>query len=636
MPFLSVTDKDGETRVFKFAGDSFTIGRDPSCDLSLPEEQIDAFQTVISRDDSRYAIRNIGKHPITYLNYLPAMEADLYQGDEITLGSLTMLFELETDEEKAGEAGRIVEIVPGEKMETTVGSTLPPEDSRLIPEKEGAISSDKGERALEALYRVGHIIHSLQDPDLLLQKLVDLLTEVTRASRACFLASGESGELYAKAVSGRGKAAGKDKILISRSIVTQVQKTHAGVLCTNAETDSRFQGATSISLGKIRSAICVPVEWQNTLFGLLYLDARGFTRDFTSFDEHDLRLVKAISTQAALALDHAYREKGLLRENISLKRERQLRFGMIAVSLGMRKIMEAVSRLAPTTSTVLIRGETGCGKEVVARAIHLNSQRRKKPLVTVNCAAFPETLLQSELFGHEKGSFTGAGNRRIGKFEQAAGGTIFLDEIAELDPRSQVVLLRILEEKHLQRLGGNQNIPVDVRVIAATNRDLDRAIENGDLREDLYYRLKVLEIFVPPLRERKEDIEPLITFYLNFFAREGLRSVTEIDPAALEELRNYRWPGNVRELKNTIERILVLGSSPRITLEDIQFVSGDLCPPATPTGSISSIQDMEKERIKAVLIQAAGNKKRAAELLGINRATLYRKLKAYGISESDR
>ncbi len=630
MPYLTINSNDTGSRTFNFKGDRITIGRDSTCDLTLSNDRIDPFQSVISFEDGKYILRNISSHLNTFLNYLPALEAELFHGDEIIIGDSLLLFETESDEEKAIPVHEMAEIVPEEELETTIGSTLPRDDYGLISAEK---APGKLGQALEALSLIGRIIHDIPDTDFLLQKLVELLTEVTRASRACFLSLGEDGELYPKAVTGREKK--KDKILISQSIVTQVKETRTAILCTNAKTDSRFQGADSISLAKIRSAICIPVEWKDTLFGILYIDARGYTKDFISFDEDDLRLVKVIAGQAAMALDHARREKTILRENITLKREEQKRLGMVAESTGMQNVMEMIARLAPTNSTVLIRGETGTGKEVVARAIHFNSQRRNKPMVTINCAAFPETLLHSELFGHEKGSFTGATNRRIGKFEQAAGGTIFLDEIAELDPRSQVILLRVLEEKKLQRLGGNQNINVTVRVITATNRDLDQAIADGKFREDLYYRLKVLELFIPPLRERKKDIEPLINFYLEYFCHEGLRKVKGIEPDALKELNNYNWPGNVRELKNAIERILVLGSTPRITLDDIIFISGR-GHPVVHAGGNASIQELEKEHIMEALRQSGGNKKQAADQLGINRATLYRKLKSYGIPESDR
>jgi transcriptional regulator with GAF, ATPase, and Fis domain len=630
MPYLTINSGNEGSKTFKFKSDRITIGRDSTCDLTLSDSRIDLFQSVISFEDGTYILRNISNHLNTFLNHLPALEAELFHGDEISIGDALLLFETESSGDIVHSVSEMAEIVPAEELETTVGPTIPRDDSSLISAEKVSV---KLGQALEALFLIGRIIHDIPDTEFLLQKLVELITEVTRASRACFLAFDESGELYPKAVCGREKK--KDKILISQSIVNQVKENHSAILCTNAKTDSRFQGAASISLGKIRAAICVPVEWKDNLFGILYLDARGYTKDFISFDEDDLRLVKAIAGQAALALDHAKREKAILSENITLRRKEQKRFGMVAESPGMHKVMEMISRLAPTNSTVLIRGETGTGKEVVARAIHFNSARRNKQMVTINCAAFPETLLYSELFGHEKGSFTGATNRRIGKFEQAAGGTIFLDEIAELDPRSQAVLLRILEEKKLQRLGGNQNIDVDVRVITATNRDLDNAIIEGNFRKDLYYRLKVLELFIPSLRDRKEDIQPLINFYLDYFAREGLRKVNELEPEALKELCSYNWPGNVRELKNAMERILVLGSTPQITLDDVLFISGRVPPPAL-TDKDTSIQELEKEHILESLRQSGGNKKQAADQLGINRATLYRKLKSYGISKSDR
>lgn len=630
MPVITVISGAKKPRRYRFPSASITLGKGPGCDLAVEESGISPVQAIIAREEGGYVIRNRGESLATFVNGLPCSETELIEGDEIAFGRTTLIFDPARDE--TGVPEEEVRVVSPRMLETTVDSTLPAGDSPTLPEaREG---ETKTRRSLTALFEAGKIIHSIHDTDLLIERLVNLLLEVCRASRACFLEyRPEDGSFHPRAVARRGEEEGKDAILISRTIIDHAAAARTGILCTNALLDDRFRNATSVSLGKIRSAICLPVGWKDRLFGLLYLDNRAFTRDFTSFGEDDLRLVIAIANQAAIALDNASREGGLRRENASLRRRAQSSGGIVAASPAMRRTVELIGRVAPTGSTVLIRGETGTGKEVVARAVHANSPRRNGPLVAVNCAALPETLLQSELFGHEKGAFTGALARKTGKFELARGGTIFLDEIGELDPQSQVVLLRILEEKKFQRLGGNEEIAADVRVIAATSRDLDRAIAGGEFREDLYYRLKVVEIFIAPLRERPEDIEPLVDHYLEHFSREGLRRPTGIEPEALSLLQAHPWPGNVRELKNALERALVLGSSPAITPADLAFLE-----PKTrrEAGDGATMRDREREQILDTLRRTGGNKKLAAARLGINRATLHRKIKLFGISASAR
>ncbi|HPJ72660.1 MAG TPA: sigma 54-interacting transcriptional regulator, partial [bacterium] len=447
MPYLTVVSAKDNARTFPIGTGSLTVGSDPGCDLVFPGLHLAPVHARICAEGGAYTVARAVSDAVVYLNYLPVTEKELAAGDEITLGRLCLRFE-DSAEESAAAVRDMVKIVSEDSLATTVESELPSAEAEEPPES----AAGRPAEFLEALYRVGSIVNAIHDPERLVDELVELLLEVTRASRACFLVPAGKGEFVPRAAA--GIAGEKEGAMISRSIVGRVARGRRGILCSNASTDDRFKNATSISLGNIRSAICVPVSWKEDDLGILYLDARGFTRDFISFSEADLRLVRAIADQAALALANARRENDLVRENTTLRRrQQQLQFGMVSASPRMNQVLDVISRAAPTAATVLIRGETGTGKEVVARAIHFNSPRADRPLVTVNCAAFPETLLQSELFGHEKGAFTGAAGRKIGKFELAQGGTVFLDEIAELDPKSQVVLLRILESRILQRLG---------------------------------------------------------------------------------------------------------------------------------------------------------------------------------------
>jgi two-component system response regulator HydG len=293
----------------------------------------------------------------------------------------------------------------------------------------------------------------------------------------------------------------------------------------------------------------------------------------------------------------------------------------------MRKVMELVEHVSKTDATVLIRGESGTGKEVIARAIHASSKRRYLPLVSVNCGALPENLLESELFGHEKGAFTGAQYQRKGKIEMADGGTLFLDEVGAINPKMQIDLLRVLETKELTRVGGTRSVQVDFRVICATNENLELAVEEGRFREDFYYRVNVFTIDLPPLRARRSDIPPLARHFLDHFARQMDKRITSISPDAMDLLATYDWPGNVRELSNAIERAMVVGAPPAIRPEDLplrRLVRSEI-------SVRESLAEMEKRHIAAVLDCTQGNITRAAEILKVDRVTVYNKIKKYGL-----
>jgi len=317
----------------------------------------------------------------------------------------------------------------------------------------------------------------------------------------------------------------------------------------------------------------------------------------------------------------------LIEENISLRRRIEERFnfdGIIAKSPKMLKMFELIKTIAPTTATVLIIGETGTGKEVIARAIHHQSQRRNKPFIATSCAALPESLLESELFGHEKGSFTGAVERKKGKFEAGDRGSLFLDEIGEINANTQVHLLRALEEKKITRVGGNEEIEVDVRVISATNRDLRSMVKQGKFREDLYYRLNVVTIDLPLLKDRREDILPLAEHFLKKYTEENNKSIKKFSSEVVKFMLNYSWPGNVRELENMIERGVILSKANSITLDELPQ---DIIYPSPVEGK--TIEAVERNHIINVLEETKGNISKAADILGIRRMTLYNKLKKY-------
>jgi len=343
-----------------------------------------------------------------------------------------------------------------------------------------------------------------------------------------------------------------------------------------------------------------------------------------------------------LSIERACEHAGLKAENQDLRARLQEDFDrpdIIGKSASMKALMDMLAMVAPSEATVLITGESGTGKELIARSLHHNSARKDHPLVTVNCAALTESLLESELFGHEKGAFTGADRRREGRFMQADGGTVFLDEVGETSARMQAKLLRVLQEKEIQRVGSEAVLQVDVRVVAATNRDLEEDVQAGRFREDILYRLNVMHLNVPPLRGRQEDIPLLAQHFLEKYARRNRKTVKGFAPLAMDMLLKYDWPGNVRELENAIERAVILLSGDHVTEKQLPLrimrehpghePAADAAMPATD--GTRTLEEMEKEAIVATLDAADGNKSEAARRLGISRKTLHNKLKAYGL-----
>jgi DNA-binding NtrC family response regulator len=331
-----------------------------------------------------------------------------------------------------------------------------------------------------------------------------------------------------------------------------------------------------------------------------------------------------------LAVRRALETQRLQRENLQYRQELRDRYrveNLVGHSPAMVDLYRTIARVAPLDSTVLIQGETGTGKELVARAIHYASPRAQRPFTVVDCAALPETLVESELFGHEKGAFTGATQSRRGLLEAAAGSTCLLDEVGELSPPLQARLLRVLQERVIRRVGGNELVPVDVRIIAATNRDLRRLVDEGRFREDLYYRLKVVTVHVPPLRERPEDIPLLAQHFLRKAAAAAGKAVVGLARETLDLLAAYPWPGNVRELEHVIERAVILTTSTLLTPEDLPRElrpPAAAAPPAAPAGRRMTLEELKRWYVEQVLAETGGNKARAAEILGIDRRTLYR------------
>ncbi len=433
---------------------------------------------------------------------------------------------------------------------------------------------------------------------------------------------------------------------ISTFLAATVLREGEAVLARNVGDDSALGGRDSQGDIQATSVLCAPIRQDNEVVGLIHLYA---TDGDVAPDVDDLEFTLAVADNVALALRNLNRQQKLADDLSQSKSEIvQLRerlgdeSDIVGSSAPLAQVQQDIARAAPSRATVLIRGESGVGKELVARAIHFASPRKNGPFKCLNCAALSESLLESELFGHERGAFTGATERKIGKFEASHQGTLMLDEIGEMSPSIQAKFLRVLEGHSFERVGGSEAIQVDVRVIAATNRDLEREVTNNNFRRDLYFRLRVVEITVPPLRRRPGDVVDLANHFLARFNAETGRRFRGFAPEALKLLQQYRWPGNVRELKNVVERAVVLGRGEFIGVEDLALStlatsgdSGELTPAMLGRYQPLTLEEMERNHILATLNYCEWNKSRTAAVLGIERSTLDRKIRRYELESPD-
>ena len=483
--------------------------------------------------------------------------------------------------------------------------------------------------ALGLLYRLALDMAEATTQAELAELTLDALLRATPSEVGAVLVLKEGKELQPLAYRSRpGVPATYHKV--SHFVGREVLATRQAVLAEDVARDKHLQNRESLTELQVTSLICSPILADGGTLGLIHLYRIG---PLVRLNADDLELTLAAAQQLGSVLQRFRKQNGLSLENQQLRSQLRIESEMVGASAPLKQVEQQILRVAPTRATVLVRGESGVGKELVARAIHFESTRRDLPFVCLNCAALTESLLESELFGHEKGAFTGATDRMIGKFEAADQGTIFLDEIGEMSVNTQAKLLRVLEGQSFERVGGNAPIRVDVRVVAATNRALEDAVRGGQFRKDLYFRLQVVQIDVPPLRDREADIEPLANHFLKRFVRETGRKVKGFTPAALVKLKGYSWPGNVRELRNAIERAVALGSGAAIDVADVWLSPLELDGDAVRGYEAVSLADLERQHIEKTLLHTEWNKSKAAEILGIERSTLDRKIKAYDLKK---
>ncbi len=505
-----------------------------------------------------------------------------------------------------------------------------------------------GQSANAVLYEVSKVVNSTLDLQEVLNRTLDLVLERLGAERGMIvLANRITRDLEIAAVRNVGREDEEEGRKLSESVVRRVIETREPVLAVDALTDGRFAGAESIVARHILSILCVPLAIRDRLAGAIYVDHRQSRH---LFGPGDLDFLTAFADQAAIAIENArlYGEidaarQRLKEENESLRREVLSRHdlgSLVGRSRSITQLKQVLEKVARNPSTVLIRGESGTGKGLVGRILHAISPQRQGPFIHFNCAALPETLVESELFGHEKGAFTGAAGQKLGRFELANHGTIFLDEIGKVSPAVQAKLLRVVEEKEFERVGGTRTLKADVRVIAATNLDLEAAITRNEFREDLFYRLNIIPIVLPPLRQRPEDIPYLVDHFLAKISRDLGRPPREIDRAVLDLFAAYPWPGNVRELEAALHRAFVLAEGETLTVADFGWIAPRRPPekgppaPATnlaPGGYEAALDGYDRQLISAALAQSQGRIRETARLLGIARNTLRAKMKKYGL-----
>ncbi|MBI5367427.1 MAG: sigma 54-interacting transcriptional regulator [Planctomycetes bacterium] len=630
---LFVVDGPDRGRQFALAPGEHVVGRDTAAGVRLTDRTTSRnhFKLVVSGTEVRLA--DLGRRNDTLVNGRALRQGPLTVGDRIEVGATCLELRAGAAASAAGANAAPTETAP-------VASAAPGSDPSLnstVTIRLRAAEADPGagptaealpaayrraHRDLTTLYMVAKALHVVREIDRLGVLLVETMLDVTEADAAyLFLLAGTPPKpALAASRTRKGDASGEPPVT-SATLFAEVLRDGTSVLATDAQADPRLAGQKSVVGQQIRSALCVPVRSQDRVLGLLQLHS---TRKAGAHGEEDLRLATAIGNQAGIAIENARLQAELRAENANLAEALVSRAAIVGKSPEIERVLKLVGKVAASDVTVLIQGESGTGKELIAQSVHYTSPRKGKPLICVNCGAIPETLVESELFGHEKGAFTGAVARKPGHFERADGGTLFLDEIGELSAQNQVKLLRVLETGRFERVGGTETLQVSVRVLAATNRDLEAEVRKGSFREDLYYRLGVVQVEIPPLRERRGDIPLLIDHFLETYRSQTGRRITGVSPDAQRALRAYDWPGNVRELRNCMDRAVVIADGPLIQPEDLP--SALFAVPRPGDDRLLSLDELEREHIRKVLRHTAGNKKKAAEILGIERSTLYKKL----------
>ena len=581
-----------------------TIGRHISNNLQLDDDRASRMHARVTYRSERWYLEDCDSLNGTQVNSQPVQQTVLEAGDLVRIGDRLILFV----DDAAGQGPTDVQTslfratTHGGKHSTDAGSLI---------EESVSESISRLVRDSAVLSRLANLLHQHTESDVLIRSAIDALVDGVDADAV---------SIWLVAADGRLRCAGRwgqehDEHLLAS---LAVEKDKAILV-----EDPSSSGTASMpdAPAPVGTALGVPIAGPNSCRGAIEchrLPQRG------PFSRSDLDFAVVVAHQTGLWLENLEHRERLELANAELRRRLAAQTKLVGSSPAMQAVLDQIARVGPTSSTVLILGDSGTGKELVARSIHDLSNKSAGPYVAVNCAAFSESLLESELFGHEVGAFTGADRRYIGQFERAHRGTMFLDEVGEMSMACQSKLLRVLEGHPFQRLGGDDTISVDVRVIAATHRDLPELIGQRQFREDLYYRLRVIDIHTPPLRDRGDDVVELASQFLEMYRTQMGRGPSRLSKSAIDAIRSYSWPGNVRELKNAVERAVVLGHDEELQALDLglphQHQTDDTGP------QLTSLKEAERRHITYVLKQCNGNKSQACRILEIGRATLYSKL----------
>jgi Nif-specific regulatory protein len=599
-----------------------TIGRDPTSAVAVVDPSVSRKHCLLRREeDGRFLIKDLESRNGTLVNGVAVKEQWLRHGDEIATGDSLFLLLLEEDERPSASR---VEFEDGTPMAET-RLIHPKEAVYLQPDrllKELPATSQVG-RNLNALLKISRAVHAIRDLEELQAQLLDLIFEVVPAGRGAILLSDGDAQEFSSMYARTRQGGQPQLVRVSRTIARKVIKENVAILGVDVASSGNFREVESLVASHVRSLVCVPLSVFQRMIGCIYLDT---TNAVNRFHEDHLQLMAGVAGISAVALDNARRLQWLEQENQRLTTEIRQDQSLVGEGARMKEIFQFLARVAPTDSTVLIEGESGTGKELVAKALYRNSPRANKPFVAINCAAIPETLLEDDLFGHERGAFTGAAAQKKGRLEIADGGVVFLDEIGELAPALQVKLLRVLQEREFERVGGIHPTKVNIRLIAATNRDLEEAVRKGEFRQDLYFRLAVVKMTMPPLRERREDIPMLTRHFVQKHAMRCRVKARPVSREAMTTLVNYDWPGNVRELENAIERALVMGSSDMILMEDLpeSLLEQSTAEEVNEGKYHARLKEHKKRLIVDAVEQTGGNYVEAAGVLGVHPNYLHR------------
>ncbi len=589
---------------FRLNNGRVSIGRDASNTIAPPDSAVSRQHCVVEWVDGHAQLKDLESHNGTFVNGIPVSGRELAHGDVLRVGLCEFVYLTENVSQSS-----MSKVYSGKTVSSDIFKTVRLGESRAWP----ANPTDVGRMArdLNALVKISQTINSIRDSTELQRKLLECIFEVVPAEAGAILLIDQPEDDPASIVAYDRDDGNTPAVAVSREMVQRALWEQSAIV---AGEDSKS--------GRSENVVCVPLLGVQRTVGVLYLSSSGEKEKFA--DDH-IHFLNSAASIAAVTLENLLALESLQAENRRLRAELDPLEGMVGDGKAMRLLGGMISKVAQGDSTVLIRGESGTGKEVVSRAIHAASPRADKPFVAINCAAIPDTLLESELFGHEKGSFTGAVALKKGKLEVAEEGTVLLDEIGELAPTMQAKLLRVLQEREFERLGGTRPVKLHARVLAATNKDLEAAIKSGEFRQDLFFRLNVVSIAVPPLRKHREDIPLLAIYFATKYAQKCNRPFKGITPEARALLMNYDWPGNIRELENAIEHAIVLGASDEIRPEDLPEAL--LEQPATKSEGTkyhAAISDLKKRLIRDALAEANGSYTDAAKILGVHPNYLHR------------